>query len=126
MLIRRRRVDGRGVALAKAHGLFNVVGGAWPIVSLRTFEWVFGKKHEVYLEMTIGGLMISAGFSQMQRHASREDIDHARRLGLAVATTLLAIDLIYVGRGVIRKTYLLDALMELGWIAAWLRQSDLE
>lgn len=126
MLIRRRRVDARGLALAKAHGLFNVVGGAWPIVSLRTFEWVFGKKHEVYLEMTIGGLMISAGLSQMQSHGSREGIDHARRLGLAVATTLLAIDLIYVGGGVVRKTYLIDALFEIGWIAAWQRQRDLE
>lgn len=125
-MIRRRSADARGLALAKTHGLFNVVGGAWPIVSLRSFEWVFGKKHEVYLEMTIGGLMISGGLSQIQSHASAEGVDHARRLGLATATTLLAIDLIYVGRGVLRKTYLLDALFEIGWIAAWLRQRELE
>lgn len=125
-MIRRRRVDPRGLTLAKAHGLFNILGGAWPIVSLRSFEWVFGKKREVYLEMTIGGLMISAGLSQLQSHATTEGVDHARRLGLAVATTFLAIDMIYVARGVVRKTYLLDAVMEMGWIASWLRQKELE
>lgn len=123
-ITRCRKADARGLALAKAHGLFNVVGGGWPLVSLRSFEWVFGKKHEVYLEMTIGGLMVSSGLSQLQSHPSNQGIDHARRLGLAVATTLLAIDLIYVGKGTIRKTYLLDALIEIGWIAAWLRQQQ--
>ncbi|MDQ3939985.1 MAG: hypothetical protein M3238_01400 [Actinomycetota bacterium] len=43
---------------------------------------------------------------------------HARRTGVAAATTYLLIDLIYVPRREIPKTYLLDALMEAGWLWA--------
>jgi hypothetical protein len=46
---------------------------------------------------------------------------HARRIGVATAVTLLAIDLIYVPKGRIRKTYLLDAAMEAAWLLAWSR-----
>ncbi|WP_461087359.1 hypothetical protein [Streptomyces deserti] len=34
---------------------------------------------------------------------------------------MLAVDLVYVPKGRIRPTYLLDAVMQTGWIAAWLR-----
>src|SRR4051794_39884270 len=35
--------------LARVHGTFNVVGGVWPLVSLRTFERVFGPKEDKWL-----------------------------------------------------------------------------
>ncbi|MET9520528.1 hypothetical protein [Streptomyces sp. NPDC002994] len=37
---------------------------------------------------------------------------------------MLTIDLIYVHKGRIRPTYLLDAAMQAGWIAAWLRAAS--
>jgi hypothetical protein len=40
---------------------------------------------------------------------------------MGVATAYLAIDLIYAPKGEIRRTYLLDAAMEIGWLWAWLR-----
>lgn len=39
--------------LARAQGAFNVVGGAWPLVSMRSFEWVFGPKQDRWLEQTV-------------------------------------------------------------------------
>ncbi|MFI6521305.1 hypothetical protein ACIBF1_37525 [Spirillospora sp. NPDC050679] len=108
-------------SLARFQGLFNIVGGAWPIVSRRSFEWVFGPKQDEWLQQTVGGLMIMAGWSQMRAAGTPEGNDHARRVGLGVATTLLAIDLIHVPRGRIRWTYLLDGAMEAAFIAAWRR-----
>jgi hypothetical protein len=35
--------------------------------------------------------------------------------------TLRAVDLVFVPRGRIRGTYLIDAAMEIGWIAAWIQ-----
>jgi hypothetical protein len=32
--------------------LFNLVGGAWPVVWLRSFEWVYGRKEEDWLQKT--------------------------------------------------------------------------
>ncbi|MFF8670138.1 hypothetical protein [Streptomyces sp. NPDC015242] len=107
--------------VAAAHGAFNVVGGLWPLVHLRSFEWVFGPKADVYLQRTTGGLLAGAGLAQLAAVADPEGPKHARRIGLVTAVTLLAVDLAYAPRGRIRPTYLLDAAMEAGWIATWLR-----
>ncbi|MFD6172402.1 hypothetical protein [Streptomyces coeruleorubidus] len=104
-----------------AHGAFNVVGGLWPLLHLRSFEWVFGPKADDWLQRTTGGLLLSAGLAQLAAGADPQGRPHARRIGLGTALTLLAIDLVYVPKGRIRPTYLLDAAMQTGWIAAWLR-----
>jgi hypothetical protein len=115
-----RRAD----AVAVTHGAFNVVGGLWPLLHLRSFEWVFGPKKDVWLQRTTGGLLVSAGLAQLAAAPDPGGPAHARRIGLGTALTLLAIDLVYVPTGRIRPTYLLDAAMQTGWIAAWLRASS--
>jgi hypothetical protein len=108
-------------ALAVAQGAFNVVGGLWPLLHLRSFEWVFGPKSDEWLQMTTGGLLASAGAAQLAAATDPQGPAHARRVGLGTAVTLLAVDLVYVPKGRIRPTYLLDAAMQTGWITAWLR-----
>ena len=118
--MRRKRSRSR-TNLARAQGIFNVVGGAWPIVSLRSFEFVYGKKRDVYLQKTVGGLLLSVGYVQLTADDSEDSLAVARRLGIATAATLLVIDLIYIPKGEMRKTYLQDLACEVGWIVAWLR-----
>lgn len=121
---RKTTTDGGGArsrSLTMAHGAFNVAGGLWPLLSLRTFEWVFGTKHDRWLQKTVGGLLLANGISQLAGADSAEGRRRARTLGLATASTLLAVDLIYVPRRQIPATYLLDAAMEVGWLRAWLR-----
>jgi hypothetical protein len=108
--------------LARAHGAFNIVGGLWPLVSMRSFEWVFGPKTDHWLERTVAGLMVSAGWSQWRAAATPGGVEHARRIGVSTAATLLAVDLFYVPKGTLRWTYLLDGAMEVAWIAAWQRR----
>jgi hypothetical protein len=109
----------RSVALA--HGACNIVGGLWPLLHSRSFEWVFGSKTDRWLQRTTAGLLVSAGLTQMTAAFDPRGSAHARRTGLGTAGTLLAIDLVYVPKGTIRWTYLLDAAMEAGWIVAWAR-----
>lgn len=111
----------RSDPLVVAHGVFNIVGGLWPLVHLRSFEWVFGAKTDVFLQRTTGGLLVSAGAAQLASAAGPQGQAQARRIGLGTAVTLLVIDLIYVPKGRIRPTYLLDAAMETGWMVAWAR-----
>ncbi|MGW4213524.1 hypothetical protein ACWEIJ_36450 [Lentzea sp. NPDC004789] len=110
-----------GSALARAHGLFNIAGGLWPMVSARSFEAVFGHKEDRWLQRTTAGLLMGIGWAQTRSAAGQWQ--HARTLGLATAVTLLAIDLVYVPKGRIAKTYLLDAAMEAAWLYAWSRAS---
>lgn len=104
--------------MARAHGAFNVLGGLWPLVHLRSFEGVFGPKYDRWLEHTVGGMLVTVGYAQWKA-GTPEDWPHARRLGVATATTLLAIDLIYVPQGRIRWTYLIDAAEEIALLAGW-------
>jgi len=106
------------VQMAKVHGAANIAGGLWPILHLRSFERVFGPKVDRWLVYTVAGLLTSIGHAQW-RAATSEHWRHARRLGIGTAGTLLAIDVIYVPRGRIRWTYLLDAAEEITLIAAW-------
>lgn len=106
------------VLMARAHGAFNMVGGLWPLLHLRSFESIFGPKVDKWLEYTVGGLLTTVGYAQW-RAGTEEDWPHARRLGIATAGTLLAIDLIYVPKGRIKWTYLIDAAEEIALIAAW-------
>lgn len=90
------------------------------MLHLRSFEAVFGPKADRWLEYTVGGLLTGIGYAQV-RAGSADDWRHARRIGVATATTLLAVDLVYVPRGRIRWTYLLDAAEEVALLAAWAR-----
>ncbi|WP_370615169.1 hypothetical protein [Mumia sp. Pv 4-285] len=105
--------------MGKAHGAFNMAAGLWPLVHMRGFEAVFGPKVDRWLEYTVAGMLTSVGYAQWKA-GTAEDWRHSRRLGISTATTLLAIDLIYVPRGRIRWTYLIDAAEETALIAGWI------
>jgi hypothetical protein len=116
----RRSAAERGRTLGYAHGTFNLVSGAWPIVHMRSFEAVFGPKADDWLVRTVAGLLMAIGWSQIRAAPSAEGQDFARCLGLGTAATLLAIDVIYVPKGRLSPTYLIDAVVEAAWIRAWL------
>jgi hypothetical protein len=109
------------ISVARAQGLFNLVGGGWPLLHLRSFEWVLGPKSEEWLQRTSAGLFATAGSSMLLCPATTDGLRQAHRTGAGTAVTLLAIDLFYVPRRRIRLTYLLDAAMQAGWLTAWLR-----
>ena len=110
--------------LAAAQGLFNAANGLWPLVHERSFEAVFGPKADRWLMRTVAGLLIGNGWAQLKgARGGIEGRRHARRLGVATAATLLAIDLRYAVPGRISRMYLVDAAVEAAWIVLWLRRS---
>ncbi|MGW6566336.1 hypothetical protein [Streptomyces sp. NPDC054975] len=113
------------VTVARAQGLFNVAGGLWPLVSLRTFERVYGPKTDDWLQKTSGGLLVVSGVSMLRAARTPEGLRHARRTGVGTAATLLAVDLAYVPPGRISPAYLMDAAKEIAWLTAWARAGRL-
>ncbi len=105
--------------VARAQGLFNVVGGLWPLVSLRTFERVYGPKTDDWLQKASAGLLFSAGVTMLGAAITPEGLRYARRTGIGTALTFLLVDLVYVPRGRISPAYLMDAAKETGWLIAW-------
>jgi hypothetical protein len=109
--------------LARAHGACNVVGGAWPLLHMRSFEAVLGPKTDRWLVKTVAGLLVANGVVQL-RAATPGERRQAARIGVGTATVLLLADLRYAVPGRISRMYLLDAVVEAGWIAAWLRSDS--
>ncbi|MFD5326908.1 hypothetical protein [Streptomyces sp. NPDC127092] len=107
------------ITVARAQGLFNVVGGMWPVLSLRSFEAIYGAKTDRWLQRTNGALLAATGISLLLARPGSEGMRHARCVGTGSALTLLAADVVYVPLRRIPATYLLDAAMEAAWLTAW-------
>ncbi|MGW5661644.1 hypothetical protein ACWEWG_16310 [Streptomyces sp. NPDC003758] len=107
------------LCVARAQGLFNLVGGGRPLLHLRSFEWVFGPETEHWLQRTSAGLLATSGWALLGTPAVPGGTAQARRTGVGTAVTLPAVDLVHVPRGRIRPTCLLDAAMQAEWLAAW-------
>ncbi|HYO61338.1 MAG TPA: hypothetical protein VEU29_05515, partial [Actinomycetota bacterium] len=68
---RKKQIEAQA-RLARAQGLFNVVGGAWPIVWLRSFEWIFGRKRDVYLQKVSGLFFLGSGVALLLAEPTEE------------------------------------------------------
>lgn len=105
--------------LALAQGIFYLVTGVWPIVSIRSFELVTGPKADRWLVKTAGVLIAVIGAALTLAGRRRSVTPELRLLAVGSALGLTGIDVVYVARGRISKVYLLDAVAELGLVAAW-------
>lgn len=106
--------------LATAHGLYYLLTGLWPLVSIDGFQAVTGDKTDLWLVKTVGLLIavIGAAILRMRRRSAL--LPEMLILAAGSAMILGTVDVLYSLRGVISKIYLLDAPVEAGLVAAWL------
>ncbi len=108
----------RGGALIQ--GLYFMLGGLWAVAGKRSFEVVTGPKVDYWLVRTVGGLLSVIGLviaSASIRHRITTEI---RWLGFGTSSVLAAITVVYTAKGRIRPIYLLDAGVNLVFMARWL------
>jgi hypothetical protein len=100
-------------ALSLSRGAYYLITGAWPLVSMRTFESVTGRKRDKWLAKTVGVLVgiVAAALILAARH--RKLSEEARLLAAGSAAGLAAIDVTYVAKGRIGRIYLVDAAAEI-------------
>jgi len=107
--------------LAIAQGAIYFASGLWPIVHLRSFEAVTGRKRDKWLVKANGAILACVGLSLM-RSGRKEP---ARELGLTTAAAIAAVEAFYAARGKIGRPYVADAAVELAIAAGWLVTSRL-
>ncbi len=104
----------------RAQGAYYLATGVSPFVSRRMFEAVTGPKTEWWLVQTasalagvIGGALLTAGVRD------EEEPPPPEVLGLAAGSAIVfaAVDVVYVARGRIAPTYLIDAIAQAGLLA---------
>ena len=104
-----------------AQGGYFVATGVAPFVSRRAFEAVTGPKLEWWLVQTVGGVVTAVG-AGIASAALRDCVTpEITAIAAGSASALAAIDVVHVARGRIAPTYLLDAAVEVGFVAAQLR-----
>jgi hypothetical protein len=106
--------------LSLGQGVFYLATGAWPILSMRTFERVTGPKTDKWLVKTAGVVIAAVGGALALAGARRRVSPEIELLAVASAAGLTAIDVVYVAKRRISPVYLLDAATELAIIGGWL------
>lgn len=117
-------------ALAWLQGVFYLLTGVWPLVSLGTFLAVTGPKVDLWLVKTVGILVAVIGATLLvgaRRHRIGPELVV---LAAGSAAGLAGIDLVYALSDRIWDIYLLDAVAEIAlaiaWVGAWVRARDQE
>lgn len=116
------------VTLCWTQGLYYLLTGLWPLVSIRSFQAVSGKKTDNWtgneadhwLVNTVAVLIIAIGLALVIAGQRGQPTPEIVALAMAGNVGLAAIDVIYVARRVILPIYLLDAVIEVILLAAWI------
>lgn len=110
----------RNRVMALGQGAFYVTTGAWPLLGMSSFERVTGPKTDRWLVKTAGTLIGVIGASLLRAGLRGRGLEEARWLAASSAAALAMVDAIYVARRCISPVYLLDAVVEVGLLTAWL------
>jgi hypothetical protein len=114
--------------LGGGQAFYYLTTAAWPLLSVRTFQWVTGHKtdnwtgreSDHWLLNTVCVLILAVGITLGVSAFRGQPRLEAMVLAIGAIVALTSIDLIYVPRGVIRPIYLLDALAECLLLAGWI------
>lgn len=110
-----------GVILRRVAALqaaYYATAGALPILAYRTFERITGPKREPWLVKTVALLTVAVAAVLAADPSATQP--QTRRLGIATAAAYALVDTWYAGvRRRIRPVYLLDAVVEVAFAAAW-------
>lgn len=112
--------------LATTEGIFFLVTGLWPLISLHSFMAVTGPKTDTWLVQTFGAVLAVLG-AALLIGSRRGRFDRSWKIIAAGVPAALAIsDVVFVCRREIWPIYLADAAVELllviGWTTCALRQ----
>ena len=106
--------------VALAHAGYFLITGTWPLLHIRSFEWVSGPKVDRWLVKTVS-LLISVTGAVVGLAAWRRRITpEIEALAIGSGLSLAAVDIVFVARRRIRWVYLVDAVAEIVLAAAWL------
>jgi hypothetical protein len=105
--------------LAQVQGIAYLATGIWPIIHRRSFEAVTGPKIDFWLVRTVGALVSVIGATLLLGSRRTRWVPEFTLLAVGSALSLALVDIVGVAVRRISPVYLLDAVGELGLVAAW-------
>jgi hypothetical protein len=105
--------------VAFIQGLYFLITGVWPLVSIGTFQAVTGRKTDLWLVKTVGVLVALIGLALLAGGLRGQLAFELILLAVGSGVGLIGIDVVYVARRTISPVYLLDALLEALLLVGW-------
>jgi hypothetical protein len=106
---------------ALAQGIYYVITGLWPIIHMRSFGAVTGRKRDSWLAQANGALIAAVGVALLVgARAKGKPLPAHKALGVASAAALGGSDAIFVAKGRIPRIYAVDAVAEAALIGLWI------
>jgi hypothetical protein len=93
-------------------GVYYVITGVWPLVSIETFEAVTGPKTDDWLVQTVGVLAAVIGATLLVGTLRRVPSREALTLSVLSILGFMAVDVVFVLQGIIGPIYLADAVIQ--------------
>jgi hypothetical protein len=115
---RMRRPPAARVAVVQ--GVYYLAAGLWPVLGLKSFMLATGPKLEGWLAKGVGACMANIGVALAAAGARGKVARELRLLGVGTALSFAAMDFWYAGvRRRISRVYLVNGVVQLGFVAAW-------
>lgn len=105
--------------VALIQGIYFLVTGIWPLISMRTFLAVTGPKTDLWLVKTVGLILAVIGAVLMYAQMTATVNPPVVFLAIGAAASLALVEIIYVIKKVISPIYLGDAFVEIVLMIWW-------
>ena len=100
-------------------GIYFLVTGIWPIVSMSTFLKITGPKTDLWLVKTVGLILATIGAVLIYAQQTVTINTPVILLAIGSALALTLVEIIYVFKRVISPIYLGDAVVEIVLMIWW-------
>jgi len=100
-------------------GVYYVLMGLWPLVSLDTLVKVAGPRTD-WLQQSLGALVLVIGATLLVAAYRKQNTPEVFCLALGCAGIFAGLDLYFIVSGQVSPIYLVDVVIELGLLALWL------
>lgn len=108
------------ILLLWIQGGYFFITGVWPLVHIYSFMVISGPKNDIWLVRTVGLLITSISLGLLSSAILKKVDVPVIIIAFGSALSLLFVDLFYVYKNVIAKTYLGDAFVEVLILISWL------
>ena len=98
---------------------YYLVSGIWPLVGIESFQKVSGRKTDLWLVKTVGVIVTVIGAVIGSAGVRKRITPEIAGLAIGSASGLATIEVVYAGKRRISRIYLLDTLLSVVMITAW-------
>jgi hypothetical protein len=106
--------------LILTQSIYIFITAVWPILHIESFMAVTGDKTDIWLVKTVGALLIPVATCLSMYLFIHSDIRPAFVLGTLTCISFITVDFYYALNDVISDVYLLDGVVQLLFLAAWI------